>query len=108
MHTHTSPALQAAAKHREQVKQRKKANQEKSAQVQKVCYCQSSGVAQRPPMSDLASFQEAARLPAAATVMQPSTVCVCLPPMQITNAATVKKMMKSKKQRKLLRTADTN
>lgn len=40
--------------------------------------------------------------------MQPSTVCVCLPPMQITNAATVKKMMKSKKQRKLLRTADTN
>jgi hypothetical protein len=28
--------------------------------------------------------------------------------LQITNAATVKKMLKSKKQRKLLRTADTN
>jgi hypothetical protein len=28
-------------------------------------------------------------------------------PTQITNAATLKKMMKSKKQRKMLRTADT-
>jgi hypothetical protein len=28
--------------------------------------------------------------------------------LQITNTATVKKLMKSRKQRKLLRTADTN
>jgi hypothetical protein len=28
--------------------------------------------------------------------------------LQITNSATVKKMMKNKKQKKLLRTADTN
>jgi hypothetical protein len=42
-----------------------------------------------------------------------TTPSSCAPPsgaahLQITNAATVKKMMKSKKQRKLLKTADTN
>lgn len=37
-----------------------------------------------------------------------STLCVPCSPVQITNSATLKKMMKSKKQRKLLRTADTN
>jgi hypothetical protein len=40
--------------------------------------------------------------------VQQLTCCYSRAHVQITNAATVKKMMKSKKQRKLLRTADTN
>lgn len=126
-----------AAQQRAAAKERKKQNQAKSAVVQKVgpllfyglgVQLQCAGCWHGHPhdqpgpnvctdqawsaLCSIHALQWLRRVVVwnAVPVLLPSDVCalLCCCVLQITNSATVKKLMKSKKQRKLLRTADTN
>jgi len=129
----TAPhGTQAAAKQKREALERKKANQKKSEVVQKVrgggARRFGSGVSFFVPCSVLAPGSalqgHAVGVMGASPGRQRSLMpalggrCGCTarqdhcgvapPRTQISNSATVKKMMKSKKQKALLRTADTN
>lgn len=113
--THLAAPLQAAAQQRASAKERKKANQARSVVVQKV-WAPCSYTRLWPRLTYLGPVGSAPLQTRLAQIrsdqsrnqtLAPSPSPIHVHP-QITNSATVKKMMKSKKQRKLLKTADTN